>query len=903
MTITYNIRAVEQKWRRRWDDTNAHATTNQRIQGQPTKKKKYILEMLPFPSGKLHMGHVRNYAIGDVIARFYKHLGFDVLHPMGWDAFGLPAENAAIQNNQHPKTWTDENIAQMKEQMSQLGFSYDWSKEVTTCDPQYYGLEQQIFLDFYKNGLIYRKKSWVNWDPVEQSVLANEQVINGRGWRSDALVEKKELTQWEVKITAYAQELLDDLKNLKGWPDKVVRMQENWIGQSFGALIDFTLDTPVRIVASNDSGAKDNTAPYSTISVFSTRPETLYGASFLAIAPNHPWSQEAARRHPDLKVFIEKAGQVGTSEAALSTQEKLGMDTGFFVEHPLDKQTKLPVYVANFVIMDYGTGAIFGCPAHDERDYDFAKKYNLPIKPVINPHLDPLAESVKVQQLPNSEKNGSMVNSGFLNGLSVEEAFTTVIKQLELTGKGQGQTIYRLRDWLVSRQRYWGCPIPIIHCDQCGMVAVPLDQLPLKLPEDVTFDKPGNPLDHHPTWKHTTCPSCKGEAERETDTLDTFFESSWYFLRYPCSTHPHPIDKEVVDKWMNVDWYIGGIEHAVLHLLYARFFTKALRDLGYIRSSEPFTNLLTQGMVCHPTYQDEKGQWLYPSQVKKLDSGQKNSGDQWVTIDGEHLVIVGRVEKMSKSKKNLVDPQTILDTYGADCARLFILSDTPVDKDFYWNDDGLEGCWRYLNRLWRIGQKITQQPSTDLDGTQHNLTNPVSLKNDLKNGSMDYQGRKRAHQLFDQITKAYEKIALNKVVALNRELCHFLEDNLTSLSLACQQEIMGFLIMAMAPITPYLCHELWMVLHNNQTTFKECDDLGQCPWLPVDPDLLEEDLVTLAVQINGKLRSTFEAPKDAKDEWVKEYALNLPSLISHLENKNVKKVIVVPNRIVNIVVS
>jgi leucyl-tRNA synthetase len=860
MTIDYNIRHVEKKWKERFAQPDFYSQAD-----HGTKEKKYILEMLPYPSGKLHMGHVRNYTIGDALVRFYTHLGYDVMHPMGWDSFGLPAENAAIEHQRHPKDWTQSNIAEMKKQMMALGFNYDWSREVTTCDPSYYGLEQRIFLDFYEKGLAYRKKSSVNWDPVEQTVLANEQVIDGRGWRSGALVEKKELTQWQINITHYAQELLDDLEKLTGWPEKVRRMQQNWIGRSQGAMIDFTFD--------HRTSLTQDIQDIGMIRVFSTRPETLFGASFIAISPNHPLAKALASHRKDLAAFIEQTHHIDTSEASLSTQEKQGIDTGIRVMHPLDESIFLPVYIANFVIMEYGTGAIFGCPAHDERDFEFATKYHLPIECVILP-----IDGDK-KDLPYTTKEGVMVHSNFLNGLHVADAVEAVIKQLESSQKGHRHITYRLRDWLISRQRYWGCPIPIVYCDDCGTVALNNADLPIKLPDDVSFDQVGNPLDHHPTWKHTTCPRCGQKAVRETDTLDTFFESSWYFLRYCCPHAPQIVDPKAIKKWMSVDWYIGGVEHAVLHLLYARFFTKALRDLGYIDCDEPFTNLMTQGMVCHITYKDDMDRWLYPSEVKKTDDG------HFVTINENRPVTVGRVEKMSKSRKNLIDPNEMVQVYGADCVRLFILSDTPVDKDFDWNEDGLEGCWRYLNRLWRLGHKV-------LAAAQGNHCD-VAMPSD----GTDFKARQYAHRMLRQMTECYEKMAFNKAIALNRELCHFLDDHVLCLSPKCAHEIMVMLIMSLAPITPFIAHELWDL-------FKAPDasPLVHAPWPVVDEALLQRQEVTIAVQINGKLRTTVDVQKDLGDHTLEDLVLRLVSIQPYLVDKDIKKVVVVKNRVVNIVV-
>lgn len=837
MSTPYPFRNIEAKWQKYWQENQSYKVAN-----EGSKPKCYVLEMLPYPSGRLHMGHVRNYAIGDAIARFKTALGFRVLHPMGWDAFGLPAENAAMQNKSHPKTWTVQNIADMRKQLDRLGFSYDWDREVATCHPDYYGHEQKLFLDFYNKGLIYRKESWVNWDPVENTVLANEQVVNGKGWRSGAAVEKRKLNQWSVKITAYAQQLLDDLKKIENtWPEKVVKMQENWIGRSEGALVHFQLTDQAKV-----------------IEIFTTCPETLYGAAFCAIAPTHPIAEKVAKTNADLAAFIEDCQKMTTTEEAISTAEKKGFNTGLFVFHPFDSNIKIPVYVANFVLMEYGTGAIFGCPAHDERDHEFATKYNLPIKQVVE----------TTESLPYMGE-GILIHSNFLDGLDRHQGFERAVQELEKLKKGERQISYRLRDWSVSRQRYWGCPIPFIHCDSCGAVPVPEDHLPVTLPDDVSFEKPGNPLDHHPTWKHVDCPKCGKPAVRETDTLDTFFESSWYFLRYCCPRSDEPIDKKLCANWMPVDWYVGGVEHAVLHLLYSRFFTKVLRDLGYLKFDEPFTNLLTQGMVCHETYQDDKGQWLYPYEVEKDSKG------NLVYIQTNAAVTVGRSEKMSKSKKNSVDPQQIVDTYGADVARLFVLSDTPPDRDFDWNTEALDGSWRYVNRVWRLVNEA-------LPLLENNQNTDDALK-------------KKAHQYLEKLNDSYEKNAFNKVLAFNRELARLIEDSLETSSKESLKEALTILIQTLAPITPHLCHELWDKVNPDQILLSQ-------KWPALDKELAAVDEITIAVQVNGKLRGSFTTVPNTPQQVMEEKALSLPHVIAILEGKTPKRVIVIPNRIVNVVV-
>jgi leucyl-tRNA synthetase len=845
----YPFKECERKWQKAWVQTDAF-----KVHNDTTKPKSYILEMLPYPSGRLHMGHVRNYAIGDAIARYKRALGYAILHPMGWDAFGLPAENAAVEHQVNPADWTVDNIKAMKEQLQEIGFSYDWTREVATCQPEYYGHEQKIFLDFWRKDLAYRKEILVNWDPVEGSVLANEQVINGRGWRSGALVEKRKLTQWSLQITRYAQELLDDLAKLEGqWPEKVIRMQENWIGRSEGALVHFPL------VGRDD-----------TVEIFTTHPETLFGAAFCAISLAHPLTETLLQTNPDLAEFVATCQRTPTTEEALSTEEKKGFDTGLRVHHPFIQGHTLPVYAANFVMMDYGTGAVFGCPAHDERDFEFATKYGLPVKIVVQPegnhHLSlPLAEAYTGL--------GTLTQSGFLDGLSVEKGRSRAIEEIERHQIGKRCITYRLRDWCISRQRYWGCPIPVIHCETCGCVPVPDQDLPVTLPKDVVFGQGGNPLANHPTWKHVACPQCGKDAIRETDTFDTFFESSWYFLRYCNPFATTPIDKASCEKWMPVDWYIGGVEHAVLHLLYARFFIKALRDCGYINLDEPFGNLLTQGMVCHQTFQRQDGHWLSPQEVEKNREG------RYVTIKDGAPVTVGRSEKMSKSKKNVVDPQSIIDTYGADAARLFVLSDTPPERDFDWSEEGLEGAWRYMNRVWRLSLQIIeledrpgeQEPTVDL--------------------------RKTIHQSLRKFQHAYERNTFNKAIAFLRELTNGLEKALESPTVSRKALIEGIevLVQGLNPIIPHLTSEVWSRLGHTE-------NLIDAPWPTLDPDLAMIEEVTIAVQVNGKMRGSFQAAVDTKPSLLEEEALTLPSVIRDMAGRLPRRMVTIPNRIVNIVV-
>ncbi len=862
MTVTrYNIRETEDKWRKTWDDQACFA-----VKEDPSKEKYYVLEMFPYPSGRIHVGHVRNYTLGDVVARYRTAQGFNVLHPMGWDAFGLPAENAAIERGAHPKTWTYENIAAMRTQLKQMGLSIDWSREVATCSPDYYRHEQKMFIDFYKKGLAYRKESVVNWDPVDNTVLANEQVIDGKGWRTGAPVERRKLNQWALKITHYAEDLISALKTLDRWPDKVRLMQENWIGKSQG--LQFKFD----IVDSPDQ-----------LEVFTTRPDTLFGASFVAIAPDHPLIKTLAEGKPGFADFIAKCQANGTSEAAIEQAEKIGFNTGHFVVHPFDASIKLPIYIANFVLMDYGTGAIFGCPAHDQRDHDFATKYKLPIKAVVAPE----GEAVDVQKEPYTGP-GKLTGSGFLDGLDVDAAISAAIAKMESLGRGTGVTQYRLRDWGVSRQRYWGCPIPMIHCADCGVVPVPDAQLPVELPDDVTFDAPGNPLARHPTWKKTTCPSCSKPAERETDTFDTFFESSWYFARY---ADPHNkttgFSKEAAAYWLPVDQYIGGVEHAVLHLLYSRFFTRALKECGYFpnesKFDEPFTGLYTQGMVNHATFKDEKGGWLYPKDVSQGPNG------QWIKTEDGSPVTMGRVEKMSKSKRNTIDPQDILDSYGADAARLFILSDSPPDRDLEWSESGLKGAWRYINALHTLCHDIPEAGKDFVKG-------PMSpeIEDILK----------KAHQTIAAVAKDIEAFHMNKAVARLRELSNALEAtkihsvfyNKIDADYSGFRQALDLLIQGLNPMIPHVTEELWEILGHKTI-------LARTPWPEADPKYLADETVTIAVQVNGKVKATITLPRDMDAKATEAAAMANDSVKKALDGKTVKKVVAVPNRIVSVVVA
>jgi leucyl-tRNA synthetase len=857
----YNFRETEKKWQRIWRDQRLFTVAAER--GRP---KFYILEMFPYPSGKLHVGHVRNYTMGDLVARYRRAQGFNVLHPMGWDAFGLPAENAAIDAKVHPADWTRDNIATMRAQLQRMGFGYDWGREIAACDPEYYRHEQKMFLDFFAAGLAYRKESWVNWDPVENTVLANEQVIDGRGWRSGAVIEKRLLSQWFLRITAYAEELLEAIDHLDRWPDRVRLMQEKWIGRSEGARVLFTI-------------AESSVGQGETIEVFTTRPDTLFGASFLALSPNHPLAQRLAEQDVALAQFIAESNRLGTSEAAIEAAEKRGYRTGLEADHPLAPERRVPVYVANFVLMEYGTGAIFGCPAHDQRDLDFARKYELPVIPVVlPPGEDPahfaIGDAAYIE-------DGTVFNSEFLDGLPVTEAKRVVGERLEESGLGARTIAYRLRDWGVSRQRYWGCPIPLIHCPGCGIVPVPETDLPVELPRDVTFDAPGNPLDHHPTWKYVACPHCHGPATRETDTLDTFFDSSWYFLRFCSPQAATAFERGAVDYWMPVDQYIGGVEHAVLHLLYSRFFTRALKRCGYLDLEEPFAGLFTQGMVCHQTYQSENGDWLFPEEVATDAVG------QLVDAAGGP-VIAGRHEKMSKSKKNVVGLDAIVDTYGADTARLYLLSDSPPERDLDWTVTGIEGIWRYVNRLWRM----VSEPPAALPPPRTPI--PASLPEEVA------AVRRVTHRTIAAVTDDLDKFRFNRAVARIRELTNAL-DELSEVLLAegpgapeVLREGLETLTRLLGPMMPHLAEEMWQVLGGDGL-------LAATPWPQADPDLAREEQVTIAVQVNGKLRATLELPHDTARADVEEAALALPQVARWLGGQAPRKVIVVPNRVVSIV--
>jgi leucyl-tRNA synthetase len=831
MATRFNPLAADARWQKIWDERATFRASN-----SSAKPKSYVLEMFPYPSGRIHMGHVRNYTMGDVLARYRRMKGFEVLHPMGWDAFGMPAENAAMEKKVHPGQWTRQNIATMKAQLQRLGFALDWSREFATCDPEYYGHEQALFLDLFEAGLVYRKQSEVNWDPVDMTVLANEHVIDGRGWRAGAVVERRKLNQWFLKITDFAEELLDGLSGLDQWPDKVRLMQENWIGKSQGMRFRFAF-------ADTDRDG--------SLEVFTTRPDTIFGASFAAVSPDHPIAQDLAGRDPRVAEFIADCKRGGTTAAELETAEKKGYDTGLEVVHPLDPEWRLPVYIANFVLMEYGTGAIFGVPAHDQRDFEFATKYDLPIRRVVSASADQADKPV----IGEAESGGGViVNSRFLDGLDVESAKAEVIRRAEADGWGHGTTVWRLRDWGVSRQRYWGTPIPIIHCEACGAVPVPKSALPVVLPEEVSFDVPGNPLERHATWKHVPCPRCDAEATRETDTLDTFVNSSWYFIRFASQPDNKPFDRSEAESWLPVGQYIGGVEHAILHLLYARFWTRALQRIGQLSVAEPFQGLFTQGMVTHETYQGEGGRWLTPDEAAEM-----RAAGQPVTA--------GRIEKMSKSKKNTVDPDAIVDQYGADAVRWFMLSDSPPERDLPWSEAGIEGAWRFVQRLWRM-----------------------SAANGPAKGE-DRALARKLHQSIAAVGANIEALAFNKAVANVYELANTIEK---APETATRAEAIETLLRLVSPMVPHLAEEAWSELGRDGL-------IAEATWPQADPALLVEDEVTIAVQVNGKLRDTLTAPKGAPREALQEMALASEKVLRVLEGKAPRKVIVVPDRLVNLV--
>ena len=816
MNPDYNAQAIEQQAQQYWLDNQSFTVVE-----DDTKEKFYCLSMFPYPSGRLHMGHVRNYSIGDVISRYQKMQGKNVMQPIGWDAFGLPAENAALKNKVPPAKWTYENINYMKNQLIELGFGYDWSREIATCHPKYYRWEQWLFVKLFEKDLVYKKNAIVNWDPVDQTVLANEQVIDGRGWRSDALVEKKEISQWFMRITDYADELLSSLDELSGWPDAVKTMQKNWIGKSVGLEIDFTRE---------DADA---------LRVYTTRPDTLMGVTYLAVAAEHPLALEAGKNNTDVQAFIEECKTMETTEAAMETMEKKGVDSGLKCTHPITGD-EVPIWIANFVLMGYGTGAVMSVPAHDERDYDFAKKYDIPIVGVIRPK----DQALNLDEGAFTDK-GILFNSGEFNDLNFEQAFEAIANKLTKKQLGEKQTNYRLRDWGVSRQRYWGCPIPIINCPNCGSVAVPEQDLPVVLPEEVAFDGVGSPIKKMPEFYETTCPNCGGEAERETDTFDTFFESSWYFARYACADNENAMLDERADYWLEVDQYIGGIEHAILHLLYARFFSKLLRDEGLITHNEPFKNLLTQGMVLK---------------------------------DGA---------KMSKSKGNTVDPQEMIAKYGADTVRLFILFAAPPTQDLEWSDSGLEGSHRFVNKIYRLVSSFIEDAKT------HTVSNLELNTLNKKQKAIRQKTHQTLEKIGDDMSRRHSfNTAIASLMELSNTLIKFADTDEQSMSV--RAESINIILKALSPITPHICHYLWQALGNETAIINE-------PWPSVDKKALEQDEVQIIVQVNGKLRAKLMFDANTDKALVEAQALEDENVAKFTDGKTIVKVIVVPNKLVNIV--
>lgn len=861
----YNPRQAEPKWQAAWHQQQCFVAKE-----NSSEPKYYVLEMFPYPSGRIHMGHVRNYAMGDVIARYKRARGYNVLHPMGWDAFGMPAENAAMERGVQPRSWTYDNIATMRKQLKSMGLSIDWSREFATCDVEYYGQQQALFLDFLEAGLVERRKSVVNWDPVDNTVLANEQVIDGKGWRSGAPVEKKELWQWFLKISDYSQELLDALDNLPGWPDKVRLMQKNWIGRSEGLQFSFELED-------QNGNLLDQ-----KLTVFTTRHDTIFGASFCAVAADHAIALEAAKSSPDIAAFRQECASLGTSEEVIEQAEKKGVPLGVFARHPFDPEIKLPVYAANFVLMSYGEGAIFGCPAHDQRDLDFANKYGLKVTAVVAPKNQPELVINDKAYTDNDGNDTVMINSEFLNGLSVTDAKNEVARRLEEAGSGKKKINFRLRDWGISRQRYWGCPIPVVHCEKCGIIPVDRSTLPVTLPDEGDFSLPGNPLDRNEAWKTMSCPTCGGKARRETDTFDTFVDSSWYFARFCSPKASKPVERKSADYWLPVDQYIGGIEHAILHLLYSRFFTRGMKLTGHVGLEEPFANLFTQGMVIHETFRSESHGWVLPTDAVKTAKG-------WAHQQTGETLTIGPPEKMSKSKKNVVDPEEILNKYGADTARWFMLSDSPPERDIEWTEAGVEGAWKFTQKLWRCISEIS--------GMQGDQTESDSCKMSEKATEL----RKACHKTLDFIGSDIEALNFNKAIARVHEFVNHLSGALRSdktepgiqVVFAESAQVLAHII---APMMPHLAEECWLALGNDTL-------LANQPWPLADKNLLQEDNVSMAVQINGKRRAEINVAKDEENGEIEKTVFELESIQKNLVDMTVRKVIIVPNRIVNIVAS
>ena len=849
----YSPARIEPKWQSAWKDLKVF---NSKIDLK--KPKYYVLEMFPYPSGRIHMGHVRNYTMGDLVARYKLSTGFNVLHPMGWDAFGMPAENAAMASNGHPREWTYNNISIMKDQMKPLGLSIDWQREFATCDPEYYGQQQALFLDFLEAGLVYRKNAVVNWDPVDLTVLANEQVENGRGWRSGAVVERRELTQWFFKISEFSDDLLASIEKLDNWPAKVKLMQTNWIGESKG------LEFAFKAVNAPDG--------FDKIEVYTTRPDTLLGASFVGISADHPLARELEKVNSDIASFNAQCRQMSTSEAEMEKAEKKGIDTGILVTHPLNPDIKLPVWIANFILMDYGTGAIFACPAHDQRDLDFARKYQLPVIDTFYSLENEEAVKNTAFVPPKSERVKWVNHFTGVDVATGEEVIDETIRFAEKQGWGSGVTKYRLRDWGLSRQRYWGCPIPVVHCDSCGLVAEKKENLPIKLPDDVKFDKPGNPLDRHETWRKCKCPECDGPALRETDTMDTFVDSSWYFTRFTSYNSTTPTDEKEINYWMNVDQYIGGVEHAILHLLYSRFFARAMHHCGHLPKSaiEPFDALFTQGMVTHAIYErdNENGRptYFYPEEVEIKD------GKAFLKCDGSEVKIIPSA-KMSKSKNNVVDPVAIIDDFGADTARWFVLSDSPPERDVEWTASGVEAANRHLNRVYKIVSEI--------------------IKDNTPNNENDTSLTKETHKAIHDVTMGLESFGFNSAIARLYGFTNILAKSKAGAD--AKQAAAKALVQLMGPMTPHLAEELWADLGGDGLVVS-------ADWPKADPNFLIDDEIILPVQINGKRRTEISVPQDTDLVEIEKITLSCEAVVKALNGNTPKKIIVVPGRIVNVVV-
>ena len=852
----YLPKEIESYWQSMW-------LKNKSFEPEPitsSKPKKYILEMFPYPSGNIHMGHVRNYTIGDVVARYRNACGDNVLHPMGWDAFGMPAENAAMEKKIHPKDWTYNNIKAMKKQLQSLGLSIDWDREFATCDPEYFKHQQKLFIDLFEAGSAYRKEGLVNWDPVDKTVLANEQVIDGKGWRSGATVERKTLTQWFLNISKDAERLLDEIPKLNEWPERVKIMQENWIGKSIGISFEFKCIDPENL----------ETKP---VEVFTTRPDTLFGATFCGISIDHPIAIRISKTDIAAKEFIEECQKIGSTAEAIDKAEKAGFLSGYKIEHPFKPGTFLDVYIANFVLSEYGTGAIFGCPAHDQRDFEFAKKYKIPIIPVVCPGSE--SDGSLKNMSESYTGDGKIINSEFLNGLSIKEAKEKASDLLTLNNNGKKETNFRLRDWGISRQRYWGCPIPIIHCSECGPVPVKSNDLPIKLPEDVTFDRPGNPLEHHPSWKKTKCPNCMKEAERETDTFDTFFDSSWYFARFCDLDDTNPTNKDSANYWLPVDQYIGGVEHAILHLLYSRFFTNALKNSGHLNISEPFKGMFTQGMVCHETYKNQSNEWIEPIMVTKNNNG-------CFHIQTKEALTVGSPEKMSKSKKNVIDPDTIIKEYGADTARWFVLSDSPPDRDIFWSESGVEAAGKFIRKIWNTILRL----------------NDLSKKKETNINSASQNLREENHKTLSKVSSDLDSLSFNKVIAslysYVGDISKIKEDD--CINSETLEEAIYFLIIMLNPITPHMAEEAWKLTQKTQTLL--CDQA----WPKYDKNLVKESKVLIPIQINGKKRSEIIVTVGLGASEIEKLVLQQPKVQAIIKDSQIKKVIVVPGRIINIVI-